>query len=249
GLASSEAEIIVCATDVTALRQAELQRAELLGFIAHDIRAPQASLVSLVELRRLGGKLSNEETLAHVESMARHTLELCEELLQVMRAETRPASLAPGDLVKLANSAIAHMQMLAKGRDIRVHADWDEGTTMPAVYDDYLLHRALCNLLSNAIKFSPPKGLVTVALQEQPGYRVLSVKDQGPGIPESELGRLFKRYERVEQGRPSKLAAGIGLGLVFIDTVARRHGGHVKVLNRPGEGACFELWLPTLEQP
>jgi two-component system phosphate regulon sensor histidine kinase PhoR len=56
---------------------------------------------------------------------------------------------------------------------------------------------------------------------------------------------LFKRYERVEQGRPSKLAAGIGLGLVFIDTVARRHGGQVKIHNTPGEGACFEMWLPV----
>lgn len=113
------------------------------------------------------------------------------------------------------------------------------------MFDDYLLHRALNNLLSNAIKFSPHGGLVSVALNEQPGYHVLSVRDQGPGIPESELGRLFKRYERVEQGRPSKLAAGIGLGLVFIDTVARRHGGHVKIINQPGEGACFEMWVPA----
>jgi signal transduction histidine kinase len=73
---------------------------------------------------------------------------------------------------------------------------------------------------------------------------MLAVQDQGPGIPESELGRLFRRYERVEQGRPSKLAAGIGLGLVFIDTVARRHGGRVQVHNQAGAGARFELWLP-----
>jgi signal transduction histidine kinase len=240
-----DADVIVCATDVSALRQAELQRAELLGFIAHDIRSPQASLVSLVELHRIGGKMSHEETLDHVGQMARHSLELCEELLQVMRAETRAITLAAGDLAVLARGCLGEMQVQARTKHIRLAAEWPEGTRMPAVFDDYLLHRALNNLLGNAIKFSPQNGLVSVALSEQTGYHVLSVRDQGPGIPESELGRLFKRYERVEQGRPSKLAAGIGLGLVFIDTVARRHGGHVKVINRPGEGACFEMWLPV----
>ncbi|TAK96837.1 MAG: CHASE2 domain-containing protein [Aquabacterium sp.] len=236
--------VIVCATDVTALQEAELQRAELLGFIAHDIRSPQASLISLVELHRIGGHMSQEETLKHVESMARHTLELCEELLQVMRAETRAIAPMPGDLVKLAEGCMSDMQLQARAKDITLSGDWPAGRTQSASFDDYLVHRALVNLLSNAIKFSPKGGQVSVSVKQERHCHVIAVRDQGPGIPESELGRLFKRYERVEQGRPSKLAAGIGLGLVFIDTVARRHGGEVKVINSPGEGACFELWLP-----
>lgn len=241
--------IIVCATDVTALQEAELQRAELLGFIAHDIRSPQASLISLVELHRIGGHMSQEETLKHVESMARHTLELCEELLQVMRAETRAIAPTPGDLIKLAEGCMSDMQLQARAKDITLSGDWPTGRMQPASFDDYLVHRALINLLSNAIKFSPKGGQVSVSVKQERHCHVIAVRDQGPGIPESELGRLFKRYERVEQGRPSKLAAGIGLGLVFIDTVARRHGGEVKVINSPGEGACFELWLPDALGP
>lgn len=236
--------VIVCATDVTALREAELQRSELLGFIAHDIRSPQASLISLVELHRIGGKMSQEETLQHVEAMARHTLELCEELLQVMRAETRAIAPAQGDLIKTAQDCMNDMQLQARAKDIIVLGTWPEGRQQMATFDDYLVHRALTNLLSNAIKFSPKGGRVSVSVMQEQGHHVIAVRDQGPGIPQSELGRLFKRYERVEQGRPSKLAAGIGLGLVFIDTVARRHGGQVRVINQPGEGACFELWLP-----
>lgn len=238
---------IVCATDVTALQEAELQRSELLGFIAHDIRSPQASLISLVDLHRIGGKMSQEETLKHVEAMARHTLALCEELLQVMRAETRPIAPAQGDLIQLAQDCLDEMQLQARTKDMTLVGNWPPGHMQVATFDDYLLHRALINLLSNAIKFSPKGGHVSVTVTREPGHHVIAVRDQGPGIPESELGRLFKRYERVEQGRPSKLAAGIGLGLVFIDTVARRHGGQVKVINSPGEGACFELWLPTDE--
>lgn len=240
-----DAGAIVCATDVTALRQAELQRSELLGFIAHDIRSPQASLISLVQLHRMGGDMSQEEALGHVESLAQHTLALCEELLQVMRAETRAISPAPTDLIQLAEGCLSEMQLQAQAKGVSLGSTWMAGTQAPATVDDYLVHRALINLLSNAIKFSPKEGRVLLSVELRDKHHVLSVRDEGPGIPETELGRLFKRYERVEQGRPSKLAAGIGLGLVFIDTVARRHGGMIKVHNTPGEGACFELWLPT----
>lgn len=241
----ADADVLVCAADVTALRQAELQRAELLGFIAHDLRSPQASLISLVELRRLGGGgLSEQEVLSHVETMARQTLSLCEELLQVMRAENRPLSTAPGDLSRLADEVIRDMQPQALARQQRLLREVGEPSSVPAVFDDYLVHRALGNLVGNAIKFGPPGSEVRVSARAVSGGVMLAVQDQGPGIPESELGRLFRRYERVEQGRPSKLAAGIGLGLVFIDTVARRHGGRVQVHNQAGAGARFELWLP-----
>lgn len=241
----TDADVLVCAADVTALREAELQRAELLGFIAHDLRSPPASLISLVELRRLGGGgLSESEVLSHVETMARQTLSLCEELLQVMRAENRPLSTASGDLSRLADEVIRDMQPQALARQQRLLRAPGDPSSVPAVFDDYLLHRALGNLIGNAIKFGPPGSEVRVSARADAGGVLLAVQDQGPGIPESELGRLFRRYERVEQGRPSKLAAGIGLGLVFIDTVARRHGGRVQVHNQAGAGARFELWLP-----
>lgn len=241
----ADADVLVCAADVTALREAELQRAELLGFIAHDLRSPQASLISLVELRRLGGGgLSEQEVLSHVETMARQTLSLCEELLQVMRAENRPLSTAPGDVSRLADEVIRDMQPQALARQQRLLREAGDPPALPAVFDDYLLHRALGNLIGNAIKFGPPGSEVRVSARSDSGGVLLTVQDQGPGIPASELGRLFRRYERVEQGRPSKLAAGIGLGLVFIDTVARRHGGRVEVHNQSGSGARFELWLP-----
>lgn len=241
----ADADVLVCAADVTALREAELQRAELLGFIAHDLRSPPASLISLVELRRLGGGgLSEQEVLSHVETMARQTLSLCEELLQVMRAENRPLSTTPGDVSRLADEVIRDMQPQAIARQQRLLREAGDPPAVLAVFDDYLLHRALGNLISNAIKFGPPGSEVLVSARHDAGGVLLTVQDQGPGIPESELGRLFRRYERVEQGRPSKLAAGIGLGLVFIDTVARRHGGRVRVHNQAGSGARFELWLP-----
>ncbi|WP_290873980.1 ATP-binding protein, partial [Aquabacterium sp.] len=241
--------VIVCVSDMTLLRQAELQRQELLGFIAHDIRSPQASLLALVELQRMGDGLSNDEALEHVETLARGTLDLCEELLQVMRAETRPVTLARTDLYSLAEEAMAEVQLRASARHITLSGNWTGETRLPATVDAYLLHRALVNLLGNAVKFSPDGSAVQIEVTAEPGGFRIAVQDQGPGIPASELGRLFRRYERVEQGRPSQLAAGIGLGLVFIETVARRHGGHVTVHSLEGQGSRFELSLPEVNAP
>lgn len=241
--------VIVCVSDMTQLRQAELQRQELLGFIAHDIRSPQASLLALVELQRMGKGIPQDEALEHVETLARSTLDLCEELLQVMRAETRPVTLSRSDLYSLAEEAMAEVQLRASPRGIGLSGNWTGETRLPAMVDAYLLHRAMVNLLGNAVKFSPDYSAVQVEVSAQSGGFLIAVQDQGPGIPESELGRLFRRYERVEQGRPSKLAAGIGLGLVFIETVARRHGGHVKVHSLAGQGSRFELWLPEVNLP
>lgn len=236
--------VIVCATELTELRRAEMQRQELLGFIAHDIRSPQASLLALVELQQMGHGPSPDEALQHIESLARGTLDLCEELLQVMRAENRPVSLQATDLHSLADECIDEVSLRARLKHVQLRRNWDGETRHPAVVDDYLVHRALVNLLGNAVKFSPEHSVVTVSISMQDGHHVLTVTDQGPGIPQSELGRLFRRYERLEQGRPSRLPPGIGLGLVFIDTVARRHGGRVTVTSEPGQGARFALWLP-----
>lgn len=236
--------VIVCATDLTELRRAEMQRQELLGFIAHDIRSPQASLLALVELQQMGHGPSPDEALQHIESLARGTLDLCEELLQVMRAENRPVSLKTTDLHSLADECIDEVSLRAQLKHVTLAREWDGEIRHPALVDDYLVHRALVNLLGNAVKFSPEHSEVTVSVSTRDGHHIIAVTDQGPGIPQSELGRLFRRYERLEQGRASHLPPGIGLGLVFIDTVARRHGGRVTVDSQPGQGARFELWLP-----
>lgn len=217
--------VIVCATDLTELRRAEMQRQELLGFIAHDIRSPQASLLALVELQQMGHGPSPDEALQHIESLARGTLDLCEELLQVMRAENRPVSLKTTDLHSLADECIDEVSLRAQLKHVTLAREWDGEIRHPALVDDYLVHRALVNLLGNAVKFSPEHSEVTVSVSTRDGHHIIAVTDQGPGIPQSELGRLFRRYERLEQGRASHLPPGIGLGLVFIDTVARRHGG------------------------
>ncbi|MDE2400514.1 MAG: CHASE2 domain-containing protein [Burkholderiales bacterium] len=239
-------DLVVCLTDVSLLRQAEQQRDELLGFIAHDLRSPQASLISLVQLQRIcSPPLPEAEVLAHVESLARSTLHLCDELLQVMRAEHRPIERSLMDLVITAQAAVDEVEPQARSKQIEIVREWSSHGPALALIDDVLVRRALINLLTNAIKFSPSFTRVTMQIEQRDAFWILSVRDQGPGIPKAELPKLFRRYQRLDNGQRSTMAPGIGLGLVFIETVARRHGGHVHVESEEGIGSRFEMALPV----
>jgi signal transduction histidine kinase len=235
---------VICLTDIGDLKRAERQRDELLGFIAHDIRSPQASLISLAQLQRLTPPMmSPDQAIDHVEALAHTTVKLCEELLHVMRAESHPLKREALQLVDIMAAAIHEMEPQAQARGIALQST-TVARPLAIQGDTALIRRALVNLISNAVKFSPVQGIVTLSLAEAGEYAVISVTDQGPGIPPSDLGRLFKRFERVEASESLKSAPGIGLGLVFIDTVASRHGGKVQVHSTPGVGSTFELWLP-----
>jgi len=106
------------------------------------------------------------------------------------------------------------------------------------------IRRALVNLMTNAIKFSPTGGEIRVELQHDEEMARVVIKDQGPGIPSADLGKLFRRYQRLDSGSHLRVSAGVGLGLVFVDTVARRHGGTIEVSSTVGKGSSFTLSLP-----
>lgn len=240
------ATVIICLTDVSALRQAERHRDELLGFIAHDIRSPQASLIALAHLQRLTPPaLSHDEAINHVEQLAQGTLTLCEELLQIMRSESRPLERAALDLLVLARQAIQEVSPQALERQVAIELKHPSSGRAVMQGDSAQLRRALTNLLSNAIKFSPPAQAVTVTLSSLDEGWTVQVQDRGAGIPPEMISRLFRRFDRLDEEKTAKPIAGIGLGLVFVDTVMRRHGGHISVRSTVGLGTTFSCWLPS----
>jgi len=235
---------VVSLTDVTRLKMAERQRDDVLGFVSHDIRSPQASLISLVELRRAGHLDFNEdELLHHVEDLARRSLEMADEFVQVARAEAKPLALEEIDADLLLDAALREIAPQAQHKGVLL--DRAVGEPPPLLHvERQLVVRALANLLNNAVKFSPSGATVTARFASRDGSCVFSVQDHGPGIGQDDLARLFQRYHRVETGSVLRVAPGVGLGLVFVDAVARRHGGRVSVESRVGEGSRFDMALP-----
>jgi len=107
--------------------------------------------------------------------------------------------------------------------------------------DERHLQRMMANLVDNALKFTPPGGLVSLALDKQPEFIRIVVTDNGPGIPTQEQKLIFRRFYRGEQSRSTP---GSGLGLTLAQAIARSHGGDIKLLPTPGSGSQFVVSLP-----
>jgi signal transduction histidine kinase len=106
-----------------------------------------------------------------------------------------------------------------------------------------MIQRMLSNLLDNGIKYTPPGGRVDVSVSKNEQRHVLiSIKDTGVGISESELSRIFERFYRGDQSRSQ---TGVGLGLSLARAIARAHGGDIRVTSAPGQGSTFIVSLPS----
>jgi two-component system sensor histidine kinase SenX3 len=114
--------------------------------------------------------------------------------------------------------------------------------------DRPLLTTAVQNLVANAISFSPPRGHVGVGVRSRDGVVEVAVSDQGIGIAEDVLDRVFERFYRTDQAR-SRQTGGTGLGLSIVKHVAENHGGEVRVWSHVGRGSTFTIRLPEIPAP
>jgi signal transduction histidine kinase len=127
----------------------------------------------------------------------------------------------------------------AKARGVTVAASGAPGLLLRC--DRERVHRVLANLLLNAIRASPRDGRVEVTVREAGGDAVFAVRDEGPGISDADLRRVFDRYFRARGAE----AGGVGLGLSIVKAIVERHGGRVWVESAPGRGSTFAFALPT----
>ena len=102
---------------------------------------------------------------------------------------------------------------------------------------------AVHNLISNAIQYSPDDSRIGIGVRNADGVVEIAVTDQGEGIPEEDLDRVFERFFRVDQAR-SRNTGGTGLGLSIVKHAVQNHGGDVRVWSQPGRGSTFTIRLP-----
>ncbi|WEK58481.1 MAG: CHASE2 domain-containing protein [Candidatus Brevundimonas phytovorans] len=230
---------IVRFADMTGFRVAERQREQALQLLSHDMRAPQVSILTLLDGRQDRADPAFERRIG---DYARQTLDLAEGYVQLARAESQPYRSLILDLGQVLMDAADTLwpQASAKGVVIQTPDGEDEHLVQG---DPALLRRLLTNLLDNALKYGPAGGVIacTLTSAEEAGRPVwaLRIRDQGPGLSEEAERRLFQPF-----GHGDADARGSGLGLAFVRTVARRHGG--QVVYEAGVGATFVLTLPRV---
>jgi len=228
---------IMTLTDITAIRTAERQREETMRFISHDMRAPQNSILALIELHRNRATPEQREALDRISLLAHRTLHLVDDFVDLSRAQS--AALEPRiiDLADLLQNAVDELWAQAQQRHIRIHYAPPD-TPVTILGDESLLLRALRNLIDNAVKYSPCDSQIRCTLAPTERYWEIRIIDQGPGIAPEDLEKIFKPFVRLNTD-----VTGTGLGLAFVRTVIVRHNGLISVTSPPGAGACFVLSL------
>ena len=223
------------------LQTTENARRRFVSDASHELKTPLAAIRlltdSILQTEDIDPK-TTREFVSDIGSEAERLTRITEDLLRLTRLDSgvlEPAGAV--DVLPVLEQVMRMMSLVAqeKGVELTYHAE--EGCVVCGTRDE--LYQVIYNLTDNAVKYSGGAA-VQVLLEQRDGQVVLTVEDQGPGIPEEDLPRIFERFYRVDKAR-SRAAGGTGLGLSIVSDTVRRRGGTVEAANRPGGGAVFTV--------
>jgi signal transduction histidine kinase len=231
---------ILLMADISAIREAESERGEAIEFLSHDMRSPQAAIISLLESREGAGvpRAIADRVMGH----ARRTLALADTFVQLARLRATRYAPEEVDLADIAIEAADALWSGAKRRGVNIVT---EGVERPFLLcgEHSALLRAFVNLIDNAVRFSPDGGVVRCRIETEESDALCVVEDDGSGVPAERVEALFHRFgpTTAEHGSLSS-----GLGLAYVRSVAERHGGEVRYETRSPHGARFIIRLPIV---
>jgi len=243
-----QASSLVCLIDITDIKQSVTHDKQALRHIAHDLRSPLSTILSLIEERAEGPHRNVPHDRAFLEDLRRqadYSLRVAKDFLQLSRAEQiQRESFAPVSLLDIATEAMDQLWPVAENKAIElIGPECDVEDTLIMGNPDMLI-RTLVNVIDNALKYSPSHTAITVRLvDEGEDGLVLHIIDQGVGIAESDVPHLFEPFFQVGGGKREG-DMGVGLGLPFVKAVIERHGGSVTVASQLGQGTDFRIVLP-----
>ncbi len=231
------------------LHRAFTQQREFIANAAHELKTPVAILKSTLQSLLQRPRTSDEYRAGLEEAlddMARLE-KLLHSMLRLARAEQWAAGnlrrdLAPVDVGMTCQMAIERVQAVAQQRGVMIDFSANGPIRLPADADD--LELVWSNLLENAIRFSPAGETVRMRVRCDSGRGYVEVADRGPGIPASELPRIFQRFHRGDASR-ARNTGGYGLGLAISKALVEAYGGTIEPQSRPGEGTRMVVSLPV----
>lgn len=228
----------------------EQARRELVTRIAHDLMAPLAGIRAIAESLEDGLSPDPAQHLRQLSSQVKRTTALVYDLFAVSRIDAGELTLSLDtvSLTDLASDVVAEFTELARARGLRLQFEATESVTVHV--DSRELSRVLVNLMTNAFEHSPDGGVVEVSVAREGDTAALSVRDQGPGIPDADLPHLFEPGWRRSLARTPgglDLSGGAGLGLAIADAVVAAHGGSIRV-TALDPGTQFTVRLPLGRQ-
>ncbi len=214
-----------------------------LADVSHELRTPLTVIKGNVDLMRRIDTV-DYESIESIESEVDRLTRLVGDLMLLAQAESGKLPLARHviELDTLVLEVMQQMKVFARGKVQLKLGDIDQ---VLVCGDQDKLKQVLVNLISNAINYTPSEGEVVVGVGKIGERARITVRDNGPGIPEKDLPYIFDRFYRGEKSRTRpKQGKGFGLGLSIAYWIVRNHNGSIDVDSKVGEGSTFRVWLP-----
>ncbi|MGJ8650404.1 MAG: hybrid sensor histidine kinase/response regulator [Opitutaceae bacterium] len=234
---------------IAGLKQANLAKNRIIGVASHDLRNPIASIRGLSEFLAEIGPLNPEqkEIASTIQSTSDSMLHLVDELLDlsVIESGEERSEMQPCPIYELISSSLNIYQFTANKKEIKLALEDEGGIPELLMLDKMQFRRLIDNLLSNAVKYSPLGSSIRVILVNSNMKLLIKVEDEGPGIPENEMHKLFTDFGKTSV-QPTGNETSTGLGLSICKKIAESHKGRVFAENRQDRiGARFTVELDT----
>jgi len=242
---NEEGMVLVLISDQSEAKRIDAVRRDFVANVSHELKTPIGALGLLSEAI-LGAKDQPDAVVkfaSRMQTEAKRLTDLVQEIIDLSRLQSsdplqKAFDVEASDVVR---EAVAQAAFSAESRKITVEIGEIEDAAVIGDRDQLIM--AVLNLVENAINYSPENTKVSVVVKVKEELLEISVTDQGIGIAEGELARVFERFYRVDPAR-SRMTGGTGLGLSIVKHVALNHGGDIKVWSKEGVGSTFTLQLP-----
>lgn len=240
-----ETDLIVLLYDITEIRRLEKVRSDFVANVSHELRTPITALKGFSETL-LDGAMEDKETLEQfLGIILKESLRLellVNDILELSRLEQRqvPMNLEPVNLSNLVRETLALIQQPAEEKKMNVQFDGEE---VLVVADPNRIKQILSNLINNALVYTPEEGMIQIFVNRKGKQAVLTITDNGIGISEEEINRVFERFYRIDKGR-SRNSGGTGLGLSIVKYLIENMNGSITVKSKLGLGTTFTVKIP-----
>lgn len=241
--------VVIVLNDITKIRELENLRSEFVANVSHELKTPISSIMGAAETLRDGAMSKKEDAEKFIQMILRNGNRLHRiilDLLSISKLEHQSTNLQqekkPVELGISIQNVVDALQLLAEEKNIALRVIKTKEIHYSALPS--LIEQAISNLVENAIRYSPEGKSVTVKLLQVEKEILIDVTDEGVGIAEEHLPRLFERFYRVEKAR-SRQDGGTGLGLSIVKHICQLHGGYVRVKSAVGKGSSFTIHLPA----
>lgn len=238
--------LIVVLHDITEQEKVDMERREFVANVSHELRTPLTTMRSYLEALTDGAWQDKEiapNFLQVTQNETERMIRLVNALLQLSRMDSKDYKLTTEwiNFVEFYNRIIDRFE-LTKNQNVKFQRNLLDYPVYLEIDEDKLT-QVLDNIISNALKYSPEGGKITFTMTEELGQIVISVSDEGVGIPKDKLDKIFERFYRVDKARTRKLG-GTGLGLAIAKEMIEAHGGKIWAESTEGQGTTVSFSLP-----